>query len=192
MLGVRRFRSHCHAFVAGTAAVVLLGCSAVASASAFNVSPTRIVLTPSETSVIVTLRNDSDHLLRFQLTAQAWGHMDDGRMTLSDTTDVVIYPPMVSVPAHESKRVRVGAQVAARAVEASTHPAWHRAGWARTVREYRDGELSAGSEAASLPSRLRSRPVHTDAAVDSGGTDRRRHAVAEYSRVAILLRREGQ
>lgn len=98
------------------AAVASLGWASSAAAQ-FNVSPTSIVLTPSETSVLVTLRNDSDHTIRFQLTADTWSHDDDGRMVLGKSSDVVIYPPLVSVAAKESRRIRVGTQVTARVVE---------------------------------------------------------------------------
>ena len=106
-------------FVVGTA---LSGALTVASpvwASAFNVSPTRIVLTPAETSVIVTLRNDSERTIRFQLTANTWSQDDEGRWMLGKTTDIVIYPPLVSVAAHESKRIRIGTQAQSRALEAA-------------------------------------------------------------------------
>lgn len=100
-------------------AALMVGATAtVASASAFNVSPTRIVLTPAESSVVVTLRNDSDHTIRFQLTAEPWSHDDDGRMVLGGkTSDIVIYPPLVSVASKENKRIRVGTQVSAKLVE---------------------------------------------------------------------------
>ena len=85
------------------------GQAGYAEASAFNVSPTRVMLAPGSTSAVLTLTNDSTHAIRFQLSAFAWDQTEDGRMTLADTKDIVFYPPLVTIEPRQSRRIRVGA-----------------------------------------------------------------------------------
>ena len=84
------------------------GQAASANASAFSVSPTRLVLAPGTTSAILTLTNDSAQSIRFQLSAFAWDQTEDGHMQLADTKDIVFYPPLLTIEPGQSRRIRVG------------------------------------------------------------------------------------
>ena len=87
------------------------GLAGTAHASSFSVSPTRLALAPGTTSVVLTLTNQHDRAIRFQLSVFAWDQSEDGRMQLADTADVVVYPPLVSLDPGESRRIRVGTVV---------------------------------------------------------------------------------
>jgi fimbrial chaperone protein len=97
--------------------LTLLGQANSALAAAFNVSPTRITLSAQQTSALLTLTNDSDKTIRFQLSVVAWDQTEDGQMRVTPNNDIVIFPPLVTIAAHESRRIRVGAQVPAGLVE---------------------------------------------------------------------------
>jgi fimbrial chaperone protein len=89
------------------------------SASSFAVNPTQIFLTSKTTSAILTLRNESDEALRFQLTVFAWEQSARGEMKLQPTSDIVFFPTLLTLGPKESRNVRVGAATAFAAVEKS-------------------------------------------------------------------------
>ena len=97
--------------------LALVGQAGPARASAFSVSPTRLALTPRTTSAVLTLTNDSANAIRFQLSAFTWDQTEDGHMRLSDTKDVVFYPPLLTIEPGQSRRVRVGAATPFAALE---------------------------------------------------------------------------
>ena len=76
------------------AALALMTLTAASSASAatFTVNPTQIFLSGKTTTALLTLRNDSDDSLRFQLTAFAWQQTPTGELSLTPTQDVVFFP----------------------------------------------------------------------------------------------------
>jgi len=90
-----------------------------AFASSFAVNPTQIFLTSKSTSAILTLRNESDESLRFQLTVFAWDQSARGEMKLQPTADIVFFPTLLTLTAKESRNVRVGAATRFEAVEKS-------------------------------------------------------------------------
>ena len=94
----------------GAFGLALTGQTDSAFASVFNVAPTKIVLTADQSSTLLTITNDSDKIIRFQLTVFTWDQNDDGSMKLTPTTDIVIYPPMLSLAAKEVRRIRLGTQ----------------------------------------------------------------------------------
>ena len=104
-----RSRRGCAAGLATACALAWLASSHTAEASSFSVSPTQIFLTRTATSRLITLRNESDRLLRFQLTAFKWDQGTDGQMKLDPTTDVVFFPTLLSLGPKEEKKVRIGA-----------------------------------------------------------------------------------
>jgi fimbrial chaperone protein len=79
-----------------------------AAGTTFTVDPTQIVLSSATSSVMLTLRNDSQETLRFQLSAFAWNQAPSGEMQLGATEDVVFFPSLVSLNAGDTRRVRVG------------------------------------------------------------------------------------
>ena len=85
------------------------GAMGSAFASSFSVNPTQIYLTSKSTSAILTLRNESDESLRFQLTVFAWDQSVQGEMKLQPTSDIVFFPTLLTLAPKESRNVRVGA-----------------------------------------------------------------------------------
>jgi len=100
-------------------AAVVTGLAAVDSASAatFSVNPTQIFLSGRTTSSLLTLRNDSTEMLRFQLTAFAWNQAATGELELQATQDVVFFPALLTLKPGEERRIRVGSTVAPGAAE---------------------------------------------------------------------------
>ncbi|HTK29300.1 MAG TPA: fimbria/pilus periplasmic chaperone [Vicinamibacterales bacterium] len=100
--GVSRLRG-----AALAAAFVAAGASS-ASASAFSVNPTQILLSAKTTSALLALRNESGEALRFQLAVFAWSQSPTGEMQLQPTDDVVFFPTLLTLAPRESRNVRVG------------------------------------------------------------------------------------
>ena len=84
-----------------------------ASATSFNVSPTQVFLSGRDASALLTLRNDSDAPLRFQLSAFAWDQQPSGEMALEATSDIVFFPALVTLQPKEERKIRVGRVVGA-------------------------------------------------------------------------------
>ena len=104
------------ALVAALGAAVMLFAGALgaeASASTFNVSPTQVYLSGRDASALLTLRNDTDQPLRFQLSAFAWDQQRSGEMALAPTSDVVFFPALLTLGPREERKIRVGRVVAA-------------------------------------------------------------------------------
>jgi fimbrial chaperone protein len=65
----------------------------------------------------LTLGNDSNDVLRFQLSAFAWDEDASGRMRLAPTDDVVFFPMMLTVSPGEERRIRVGSTAGSGEIE---------------------------------------------------------------------------
>jgi fimbrial chaperone protein len=79
-----------------------------ASASSFNVNPTQVFLTGKATSALLTVRNESEDTLRFQLSAFAWDQSPSGELLLAPTQDIVFYPALITLAPNEERKVRIG------------------------------------------------------------------------------------
>jgi fimbrial chaperone protein len=79
-----------------------------ASAATFTVDPTQIFLSGRNGSVLLTLRNESNETLQFQLSVYAWTQSPLGQMELEPTEDVVFFPTLLTLKPKETRRVRVG------------------------------------------------------------------------------------
>lgn len=113
---VRRLTAWCpHRSTCASAALVAAALLAPAPAGAqppsdtprFNVSPTRLVLRPNETSTSLLLKNESTVPIRFQVTAFSWTNDSDGQMQLDPTKDVIFFPSLFSIAPGQTRRVRV-------------------------------------------------------------------------------------
>jgi fimbrial chaperone protein len=99
------------------AAFAMLLSASGASAATFTVNPTQIFLSGRTTTALLTLRNDSEETLRFQLTAFGWQQTPSGEITLTPTQDVVFFPALLTLAPKEERRIRVGSTVPAAAQE---------------------------------------------------------------------------
>jgi len=82
-----------------------------ARASAFNVKPTQLYLSPRVTSTLLNVKNQSGEILRFQLSVFVWGQSDKGEMQLTPTQDIVFFPSLLSLAPGEERKIRVGSAV---------------------------------------------------------------------------------
>jgi fimbrial chaperone protein len=78
-----------------------------ASAATFTVDPTQIFLSGRTGSVLLTLRNESNEVLQFQLSVFAWTQSPSGQMELTPTEDIVFFPTLLTLKPKETRRVRV-------------------------------------------------------------------------------------
>ena len=85
-------------------------------ASTFKVSPVRVTFA-GPSSTLLTLKNESDQALRFQISSFAWTQDPKGAMGLTPTDDIVFFPALLSLNPGEERKVRVAATVAAQDVE---------------------------------------------------------------------------
>jgi fimbrial chaperone protein len=79
-----------------------------AFAATFTVDPTQISLSGRTGSALLTLRNESDDTLQFQLSVFAWGQSPSGEMQLEATDDIVFFPTLLTLKPKETRRVRIG------------------------------------------------------------------------------------
>jgi fimbrial chaperone protein len=84
------------------------GFPGAAFAATFTVSPTQVYLSSKVTSALITLRNESQEPLRFQLTMRAWAQQANGEMLLTPTQDVLFFPQLLTLAPAEERKVRVG------------------------------------------------------------------------------------
>jgi fimbrial chaperone protein len=86
------------------------------AASAFKVTPVRVTFS-GPSSTLLTLRNDSEESLRFQISAFAWSQDAQGGIQLGSTEDISFFPALLTLKPGEERKVRVAATVAATDVE---------------------------------------------------------------------------
>jgi len=73
-----------------------------------GVSPVGITLGPKAQSSLLTLTNQGDHDVRFEVSVFAWAEDESGEMKLTPTDDLVVFPLLSSVPARSQKIARIG------------------------------------------------------------------------------------
>jgi len=87
-----------------------------AEGSAFKVTPVRVTFN-GPSSTLLTLKNDSDEALRFQIAAYTWSQDAKGGIQLGPTEDVTFFPALLTLKAGEERKVRVATAVTAKDVE---------------------------------------------------------------------------
>jgi fimbrial chaperone protein len=98
---------------------LVVGQATPASAAAFSVDPTLIRLSPRTSSILLKVRNESDEVVRLQLSAFAWAQSVEGEMQLQPTDDVIFFPVLLTLEPGQQRTVRVGTSAAYGAVEKS-------------------------------------------------------------------------
>jgi fimbrial chaperone protein len=86
------------------------------SGSAFKVTPVRVTFS-GPSSTLLTLKNESDQPLRFQISSFAWQQDPKGEVKLEPSEDIVFFPALLILGPGEERKVRVAATVAAQQVE---------------------------------------------------------------------------
>jgi fimbrial chaperone protein len=88
-------------------ATAVLTVASAASAATFSVNPTQLHLSRGG-STLLTLRNDSTDVLRFQLTVFGWTQSPSGEIELAATNEVVFFPALLTLQPQEERRIRIG------------------------------------------------------------------------------------
>lgn len=99
--------------------LAILGQAGAAAGATFSVNPTRVVLTARAATSLVTIRNDGDQPLRFQVNVFKWDQDASGQMQLTPTEDMIVFPLMLTLQPKEERSVRVGAATPFGAIEKS-------------------------------------------------------------------------
>lgn len=100
-----RFRRALIAVIAGLG-ILQAGSAAAAT---FTVTPTRVDLAGANANTLLTLKNESDKPIRFEITTSAWSQSDSGEIQLAPTEDILFFPALLTLGPGESKKVRVAA-----------------------------------------------------------------------------------
>lgn len=90
-----------------TFAAALLA-SAGARAAAFGVSPIRVDLDASARSGLITVTNDEDRRLRFQVKLRRWTQDAAGADQYADSDDLLYFPQILTLEPKEKRVVRIG------------------------------------------------------------------------------------
>lgn len=84
---------------------------AQAAAAPVSITPTTIVLGPGHTTALVSITNESDAPTRFETSVNAWTESSEGETSLTPSDEVVIFPQLIALAAHETKKVRIGTEL---------------------------------------------------------------------------------
>lgn len=85
-----------------------------AHAGQFGVSPIRLDLDRNTRSAVITVSNQGDSTLGFQVRAAEWTQDESGADRYLDSNELIFFPQQLQVPAGESRVVRVGMRNPAR------------------------------------------------------------------------------
>lgn len=77
-------------------------------AGGFQVYPIRVFLNASESSTLMTVRNDGSERLRLQVSVMAWDQNKQGEMILNPTEDIIFYPTLLTINPGDQRNLRVG------------------------------------------------------------------------------------
>jgi fimbrial chaperone protein len=81
------------------------------------VSPVVVELAAGQRTALLTVRNAGAAPVRLQAKASTWTNGPDGRMQLSPTREVAIFPPLLELAPGETRNLRVGTDAPAQPVE---------------------------------------------------------------------------
>jgi fimbrial chaperone protein len=93
--------------------------SAAAFAGSFGASPIRVDLDRAARSAVITVTNEDDKPLAFQIRVMRWTQDAAGADQYAPTTDIVYFPQQLKIPPKESRVVRIGYKVPALQAEQS-------------------------------------------------------------------------
>jgi fimbrial chaperone protein len=95
------------ASVVAVLASLLAATSPAGWAGSFEVNPIRVDLSPAARSAAVTVRNSGAESVVVQVSVQAWAQQD-GKDVLTQTSDVIISPPIATIAAGQEQVIRIG------------------------------------------------------------------------------------
>ncbi len=98
-------------FLALRALVAIVLAPAFSHAGEVQISPTEVAISPSAPTELLSLTNQGDDTLRYELTTFAWAQTANGGMVLTKTEDIIAFPSLITLGPRQTKRIRFGAQV---------------------------------------------------------------------------------
>jgi len=106
------------------AMTVLLGCLAaslatVSLAGDFSVAPIRMFLGKDRKSDVVTVKNNGTTPLQFEIRPKKWDQDADGKDVYSDTSELLVFPKLLTLQAGEDRDIRIGMKIPPGAVEST-------------------------------------------------------------------------
>jgi fimbrial chaperone protein len=90
-----------------------------AFAGPVSVTPTTIVLEPGQTTALLTITNEGDTSTRFETALNLWSESETGETQLSPSTDIIVFPQLITLAPKESKKIRIGTELPPAASERS-------------------------------------------------------------------------
>jgi fimbrial chaperone protein len=100
-------------------AAAALSAAVAPALAAMSLSPVLVELSANKQTELIAVTNDGDTALRLQAELSAWQQTADGETALQPTQDVLVFPPLLTIDAHETKRLRIGAVASAGTAEKS-------------------------------------------------------------------------
>lgn len=94
--------------VATVLLVLALGQAGPGHSATLTVSPVRLDLGPKAASQLLTLGNETDREIRFEVSSFAWTESERGEMVLAPTEDLVVFPLLSAIAPRSTRTVRVG------------------------------------------------------------------------------------
>lgn len=89
----------------------------VAHAGDFTVNPIRLELGSNARSGVISIRNEGDVRLGFQMQAMAWTQDAEGKDQYTDSSELIFFPKLATLAPGEESLVRVGVRNAVVPVE---------------------------------------------------------------------------
>lgn len=89
------------------AGVLALFGATAADAALVAIDPVKLLLTGAAPSKSLSLRNNGNDRVRFQMSAFTWQQSTSGEMQLAPTPDIVFFPSLIELAPGETRRVRV-------------------------------------------------------------------------------------
>lgn len=90
---------------------------AASAPPAFKIDPITVTLARGDSSALVSVINQGDTKIRFQITGAAWRQSVDGHIQLEQTPALVFFPTVFTVDAQDTKKIRIGVTAPAGNVE---------------------------------------------------------------------------
>ena len=81
--------------------------AAGASAGTLGFGPPTLELTARARIGTVSLTNRGTDPVRLEIKVLRWAQLLDGRMQLDPTDDAIVFPQLITIPANETRRLRV-------------------------------------------------------------------------------------
>ena len=83
------------------------------SAGNFRISPVQVFLGGAQSSALITIYNEAEQPVRFQISASSWTQSETGEIKLGETEDILFFPKLLEIGPKSERKVRVASPVKA-------------------------------------------------------------------------------